>query len=117
IDLVTLYALPATALIALLLWARPRWSRRVLVGGWLLAFGVPFATALFPVEWRERLSEKPLLHAVEQVVYSWLYGLAYYVTLMPAVLSLLPGLVRACLRLKTLLPASILPGWCLAASA
>ena len=34
-----------------------------------------------------------------------------YLTLMPAVLALIPGIMRACLRIKILLPQSILPGW------
>ena len=32
-------------------------------------------------------------------------------TLLPTALAVLPGLVRACLRVKRLLPAAILPGW------
>jgi hypothetical protein len=40
-----------------------------------------------------------------------------YVTLMPAVLSLIPGVLRGCLRLKALLPEATLPGWFLVAAA
>jgi hypothetical protein len=42
--------------------------------------------------------------------------MAVYVTLMPAVLSLIPGVVRACLRIKALIPESILPGLFLVAA-
>ena len=31
--------------------------------------------------------------------------------LLPAVLALIPGVLKGCLRVKTLLPASTLPGW------
>jgi hypothetical protein len=39
-----------------------------------------------------------------------------YVTLMPTVLALIPGIMRACLRVKILLPQSMLPGWFLVAA-
>src|SRR5262249_60722183 len=35
----------------------------------------------------------------------------------PAVLALVPGLLRACVRIKRLLPESMLPGWFLVAAA
>ena len=39
-----------------------------------------------------------------------------FVTLGPVVLALFPGVLRACLRVKVLLPQSILPGWFLVAA-
>ena len=39
------------------------------------------------------------------------------VVLLPTVLSLVPGVQRACLRVKTLVPESMLPGWFLVAAA
>src|SRR5262249_27561528 len=46
-------------------------------------------------------------------------GWAYYylAVLSPAVLALVPGVVRACLRVKLLLPEAVLPGWFLVAAA
>ena len=42
---------------------------------------------------------------------SWYAGLAFFITMLPSVLALLPALLRASLRIKTLLPASLIPGW------
>jgi len=47
----------------------------------------------------------------EMAVLDILNGLHVTFTLLPTALSILPGLVRACLRVKTLLPGAILPGW------
>jgi len=40
-----------------------------------------------------------------------------YLLLLPAVLSLIPGAVNGCLRVKALLPAAQLPGWLLVCAA
>ncbi len=40
-----------------------------------------------------------------------------YLLLLPAVLSVIPGAVNGCLRIKSLLPASQLPGWLLVCAA
>jgi hypothetical protein len=45
------------------------------------------------------------------------WGNYYVFVLSPAVLALVPGLLRACVRIKRLLPESILPGWFLVAAA
>src|SRR5207247_1218310 len=52
---------------------------------------------------------------VEFAVLDVLNGFTIAFTLLPPALSVLPGLIRACLRVKTLLPAAILPGWFLVA--
>jgi hypothetical protein len=44
-------------------------------------------------------------------------AISYYITLMPGVLALIPGVMRACLRIKVLLPQSMLPGWFLVGAA
>lgn len=44
-------------------------------------------------------------------------GFGYLVSLLPTVLSLIPGVQRASLRVKTLVPQSILPGWLLVVAA
>src|SRR5206468_996959 len=43
-------------------------------------------------------------------------GITFTLTLMPVVLSLLPAVSRACVRVKTFLPESLAPGWGLVAS-
>ena len=45
------------------------------------------------------------------------WGNYYLFVLSPAVLALVPGMLRACLRIKRLLPESVLPGWFLVAAA
>src|SRR5436190_10131651 len=40
-----------------------------------------------------------------------------YLLLLPAVMSLIPGAVNGCLRIKSLLPAAQLPGWLLVSAA
>ena len=50
------------------------------------------------------------------MIYGAVGALVVYVTLMPAVLSLLPGVLRGCLRIKALLPQSVLPGLFLVAA-
>lgn len=115
-----LYVLPISAVVAALNWSRFKRSHRWLFYGWTLAFLPPFLLALFPVGWwfepsdspEERLQQKLLWDVLDAI-----NGLYFYCTLMPAVLSLLPGMIRACLRIKTLLPASIVSGWFLVAGA
>jgi hypothetical protein len=118
VDVLAVYALPLSSLAAFLSWLRPRWSERLLAGGWAVAFLVPILTALFPLTWLLRLSDVQDERAFQEKIFEGLgivVGLAYFISLMPTVLSLLPGLLRACLRLKTLIPASSLPGWLLVA--
>jgi hypothetical protein len=48
-------------------------------------------------------------------MFGLLGGLAYFVTFTPTVLSLIPGVLRSCTRVKALLPESIIAGWFLLA--
>jgi hypothetical protein len=117
LRLAALYALPLTAYLAARSWDRHRRSRTILLRGWLIAFMTPLVLALFPFTWRVDLSaQDAALAAQTGNLLSLLGAVAVYVTLMPAVLSLIPGVLRACLRVKALLPESILPGWFLVAS-
>ncbi|OAI50237.1 hypothetical protein AYO44_17975 [Planctomycetaceae bacterium SCGC AG-212-F19] len=118
VDVLAVYALPVSSLAAFLSWLRPRWSERILAAGWAVAFLVPIVTALFPLTWVLRLSDVQDERAFQEKFFEGvgiLVGLYYFVMLMPTVLSLIPGLLRACLRLKMLIPASSLPGWLLVA--
>ena len=45
------------------------------------------------------------------------WGVYYFAVLSPAVLALVPGVMRACIRVKMLLPGAVLPGWLLVAAA
>lgn len=115
--LATLYALPATAWLAAKSWDNHRRSRTILLRGWLVAFLGPLFLALFPFSWRVDFGGgDPGLVSQASAVLGLLGAISVYVTLMPAVLSLIPGVMRACLRIKTLIPESILPGFFLIAA-
>jgi hypothetical protein len=121
--LLSFYAMPAAALAALLLWTRPRASRAILLAGWCASFLLPVAIALMPWGWwtvepsPATTAEARLLRQTERLVEGLVWGNYYLFVLSPAVLALVPGLLRACVRIKLLLPESILPGWFLVAAA
>jgi hypothetical protein len=120
---VSFYAMPAAALLALLLWARPSASRVLLLAGWCASFLVPVAIALTPWSWWTVEPPPPataaarLVRQYERIVEGLVWSNYYVFVLSPAVLALVPGLLRACVRIKRLLPESILPGWFLVAAA
>ena len=117
------YAMPVAALLALRLWARPRASRSILLAGWCASFLVPVAIALTPWSWWTVEPPPPTTQAArlarqyERIVEGLAWSNYYVFALSPAVLALVPGLLRACVRIKRLLPESILPGWFLVAAA
>ena len=121
--LLSFYAMPAAGLLALLLWARPRASRAVLLAGWSASFLVPVAIALTPWSWWVVEPPPPTTHTArlvrqsERLIEGLVWSNYYLFVLSPAVLALVPGLLRACVRIKCLLPESILPGWFLVAAA
>ncbi|MBL8797090.1 MAG: hypothetical protein JNM56_24530, partial [Planctomycetia bacterium] len=119
IATLVLYAMPLSALAAARNWSRLRRSHRILRWGWAIAFLPPFFMALVPMDWLfvagppEQQAERRFALAVLDMF----NGLFLFCTLLPTALALLPGLIRACLRVKTLLPGSIVPGWFLVAGA
>jgi hypothetical protein len=118
LRLSALYALPLTAWLAARTWDRHRRSRNILVRGWLFAFLTPLLLALIPYTWRIDFAGVTEMQASQiSALVAFAGALSVYVTLMPAVLSLIPGVIRGCLRIKTLLPESILPGLFLIAAA
>jgi hypothetical protein len=121
--LLSFYAMPAAALLAVAFWSRPRTSRAILLAGWIASFLVPVAIALTPWSWWNIESPPPATRAArlareyERITEGIVWGYYYLVVLSPAVLALVPGTLRACVRVKQLLPESILPGWFLVAAA
>jgi hypothetical protein len=115
--LLSFYAMPAAALLALLLLARPRASRAILLAGWCASFLLPVAIALTPWNWWTVEPPPPTTGAARlarqytRMVEGLAWANYYIFVLSPAVLALVPGLLRACVRIKRLLPESILPGW------
>jgi hypothetical protein len=121
--LLSFYAMPAAALVALVLWTRPRASRSILLAGWCASFLVPVAIALTPWSWwtveppPPSTSTARLVRQSERMVEGLAWANYYIFVLSPAVLALIPGLLRAGVRIKRLLPESILAGWFLVAAA
>jgi hypothetical protein len=123
IWLLSFYAMPVSALLAAVFWARPRVSRSILLAGWIASFLVPVAIALTPWSWWSIEPPPPatlearLARQYERVAAGLGWGYYYVVVLSPAVLALVPGAIRACIRVKLLLPEATLPGWFLVAAA
>lgn len=116
VQLVALYALPIAALAVVVLWTRFVWTQRIIVAAFGFAFLIPLIIALCPWSWwgyvEPTYSPKtePLKY-LEQAAEGLLEGGAYLITLLPTVISLVPGVQRAGIRMKLLLPQSTLPGW------
>jgi hypothetical protein len=112
-----LFVLPLTAWLAARAWDNHRRSRTILTRGWLIAFATPLLLALIPYGWRIDMTGSTAEQAsLANLAYGAIGAVAVYVTLMPAVLSLLPGVLRGCLRIKALIPESVLPGLFLVAA-
>jgi hypothetical protein len=111
------YAMPASSLLAAACWTRPRASRSILAAGWALAFLVPVAVALTPWSWWEVVPAARTAARFERIAEGVVWGFYYVAVLSPAVLALVPGIMRACIRVKMLLPGAVLPGWLLVAAA
>lgn len=109
-----MWAVPVTAGLALLYWTRLKQSQYILQLGWIVTFILPFLIALVPYQLRldqvHRVHPDPTAQR-EIILVNLLHGLHVTLILLPTALAILPGVVRACLRIKTLLPATILPGW------
>lgn len=116
VHLLSLYSVPLATLAALFCWTRLKLSYRILVAGWCVGSFVPMLIAMCPWSWwGYELTEteagwNPFEH-VERLTEGIKDAVEYLITLLPIVVSLIPGAQRACLRIKTLLPAAMLPGW------
>ena len=111
-----LYTLVGTAVLAFIFRNKPKLSFRILVAGFLFGFFVPIAIALCPWSWfgftKETISPmKDPTGFLKLVAEDAIEAAKMLVSLLPAVLALIPGVLKGCLRVKTLLPASTLPGW------
>jgi hypothetical protein len=117
-----LYALPVAALLAVLFWKRPRLSARILVAGFVISFVTPFLIGFFPWSWWG-VPDVPLSPQAKPREYfqdkaeGLLETVQYLGMLLPIVISLIPGVQKACIRVKLLLPQSTLSGWFLVMAA
>ena len=121
VEQASAYALPLAAIAVLFCWTKLLLSFRILLAGFVVSFFVPMLISFCPWSWWEGAAaggepESPLARftgTIEELRDS----IEYLCMLLPTVLSLIPGVQRAGLRVKTLLPESMLPGWFLVASA
>lgn len=114
LGLAAMWSMPVAAVLAFVDWDRPARSRRFLLLGWGVGFGVPFVVALIPISWIGNIGQ---LTAAQRSAVGAQVAAAYVAGLLPLVMSILPGVVRACVRVKTLSPGSIVPGWMLLVAA
>jgi hypothetical protein len=109
---IVLIVLPVMTGLALLKWTDLRVSQRIVFWSWLVSVIVPIVIALLPPEW---LLDTAGLDREEKAAALLTAGLilsiGYGVSLVPTLVSIPSGVMRGCLRVKALLPQSVLPGW------
>lgn len=120
--MLSLYTLPLAALVVLFCWTNFRLSSRILLAGWAFSFLVLMGFAFCPWEWfgekeADLDPENFSFQTLKMVARDANEGVGYIAALLPAVLSLIPGIQKACLKVKMLLPESMLPGWFLVVAA
>jgi hypothetical protein len=116
VDLAAMYALQFAALIVLFVWSRWRLSFVIMAAAFVFSFVGPLLISFCPWSWWGY--EDPV-YSLEKEPLEWLHstaeglmeGAQYLAALLPTILSLVPAVQRACVRVKMLLPQSMLPGW------
>src|SRR5262249_11851393 len=97
-----------------------RVSRRLIPWGWAVSFLGPILLLLTPARWLFDVDQLGGQQAAERGV-EFGFGIVIFtllcITLVVFVVSMSFGVQRACLRLKTLVPESSVPGLFLAAAA
>lgn len=110
------YLLAAAALAVIFLWTRWGLTFRMLGATFAVTFVLPMVIALCPWSWWgvEDVAYDPRTQPMqffESSVYGAIEAAAMMIALLPTVLSLAPGVQKACLRVKLLSPQSLMPGW------
>ena len=113
LEALVFFLLPACAVMAALDYDKLRESAKWVRIGALVSLGFPIAFAFIPMSWVVNVP----MTADERTGFGLIIGIALYLTIMPTVVSLLPAVCRACVRVKSFLPQSLVPGWGLVASA
>jgi hypothetical protein len=124
-SLVVMVALSVACLRGIAGWTRPSAGARLLGIGWLASLLIPVLWFLLPdhvlyaadAEARAMAGgDVDRIEALGVMFFNFVrYGGAALL-LLPGLLSIIPGAVNGCLRVKSLLPAAQLPGWLLVCS-
>ncbi len=120
VQALALFALPVAAVFGALAYDRLAVSAKWVLGGGLVSLAVPLGAAFVPGDWLIDLKTTSTT-TVQQVeaargAIGVALGIQFYLLLTPVVLSLLPAVSRACVRMKLFLPQSLVPGWGLVTS-
>lgn len=119
VQALALFALPVAAVFGALAYDRLSVSAKWVLAGGLVSLAVPLAVAFVPGDWVIELktdSSTTVQQVEEAKGLIGLLGIKFYLLIVPAVLSLLPAVARACVRMKLILPESLAPGWGLVTS-
>ncbi len=107
--------LALSAWFALRRWAELGRSHRAVKLGWAVGFAVPFGLAMVPVASLFDLPAVSLQQMAQQQLMLQLMGLgmgiAYFIQLLPAILAVFVGVIRAALLVKRFWPEAAIPGW------
>jgi hypothetical protein len=116
--MIVLFLLPAGVVLGVLNWAKPKFSRMVVQGAWVLTWLLLLLYSLVPFGWMVGLPDIPRggrgPSAAELSMGFGVIGtILSLLALAPYFLSIVPGVIRASIAVKTLVPESALPGWVL----
>ncbi len=105
--------LPACAVCAALEYDHLTTSRRWVLLGAIVSIVFPLMIAFIPASWLlvGKMDLQDHFTARGELAFK------LYFLLVPMLLALLPAMSRACIRVKTFLPQSLVPGWALVAGA
>jgi hypothetical protein len=94
-------------------WTNHAISNRWVLSGWLGSLALPFIPALFPLKLllKEEYSVYYGRNPDEYQALATLVAFLYVFTLLPTVVSIPLGMLRAALRIRGLLPDNTLAGW------
>jgi hypothetical protein len=96
-------------------WYDVRLSRRLSRIGWLVLFGAPFLLAMIPASAMMDFTHLPAAEAAQaSMLLGGTVGVSFFLALVPKVISLLPGVMRSAMTVKTMLPEATSPGWIVA---
>jgi hypothetical protein len=101
--LLPLVAMAAATLWSLMVWSHWKMSRRILLVSWLIALAIPALLGLLPASWQVVEETKKEYYLV--------FGLGFFLQLLPTFWTVWPGTLRAALRLRELMPEAAFPGW------